>query len=118
MYNRYIRNDNGNYSRVVQQDGQNTPRQTPSSPSDRKGGISPTAAAGAFPPPHSDREKEHRPSQPARPTEVKFLDHLLSRFHLSDIDSGDLIILLLLFLLFHEDGDEELMIALGLLLIL
>lgn len=118
MYNRYIRNDSGNYSRVVQKEEQNIPRQTFSSPSGRKDDISPPAAAETFPPPHFEKEKERRPSQPTRPTELKFLDRLLSRFHLSDIDSGDLIILLLLFLLFHEDGDEELMIALGLLLIL
>ena len=118
MYNRYIRNDSGNYSRVVQQEVQDTPRQTSSSPSGRKDCVSPSAAAPSFPLPHSDGEKGHRSPQPSRPTELKFLDHLLSRFHLSDIDSGDLIILLLLFLLFHEDGDEELMIALGLLLIL
>ena len=118
MYNRYIRNDNGNYSRVVQKEEQNIPRQTFPSPSGRKDDISPSAAGGAIPPSHAGKQRERRPSQSSRPTELKFLDHLLSRFHLSDIDSGDLIILLLLFLLFHEDGDEELMIALGLLLIL
>lgn len=43
---------------------------------------------------------------------------LLDRFHLEHVDTGDLLLLLLLFLLFQEDADEELLIALGLLLIL
>ena len=46
------------------------------------------------------------------------LRRLLDRFHLDSIDSGDLLLLLLLFLLFKEDADEELLFALGLLLIL
>ncbi len=39
---------------------------------------------------------------------------------MADVDTGDLLLLLILFLLFTEGGskDEELMIALGLLLIL
>jgi len=37
---------------------------------------------------------------------------------LGDLDSGDLLLLLILFLLFREKADEELLIAIGLLLIL
>ena len=37
---------------------------------------------------------------------------------MGDLDSGDLLVLLLLFMLFRENADEELLIALGLLLIL
>ena len=44
--------------------------------------------------------------------------HLLSRLHLGDIDSGDLLLLLILFFLFREEADEEVLIAIGLLLIL
>ena len=47
-----------------------------------------------------------------------FLRRLLDRFHLEKVDSGDLLLLLILFLLFKEDADDELLIALGLLLIL
>ena len=39
-------------------------------------------------------------------------------FHLDRIDSGDLLLLGLLFLLYREGADEELLFALGLLLIL
>jgi len=34
------------------------------------------------------------------------------------VDTGDLLLLALLFLLFREDADEELLVAIGLLLIL
>lgn len=114
MYNRYVRNDNGQYNRVVQHDES---QQKPSSPPSANDNVSPaftqSSAGHNGNTPHSSA-----PSHTNRPSELRFLDKLLSRFHLSDIDSGDLILLILLFFLFHEDGDEELMIALGLLLIL
>ena len=50
--------------------------------------------------------------------DVLFIRRLLEKLHLGDLDSGDLLVLLLLFLLFREKADEELLIALGLLLIL
>ena len=43
---------------------------------------------------------------------------MLDQFHLDSVDTGDLLLLGLLFFLFREDADEELLIALGLLLIL
>ena len=46
------------------------------------------------------------------------LRRLLDKFHLDSVDSGDLLLLLLLFFLFKEDADDELLIALGLLLLL
>ena len=47
-----------------------------------------------------------------------FLDSLLEKLHLQDLDGADLMLLLLLFFLFEEKADDELLIALGLLLIL
>ena len=47
-----------------------------------------------------------------------FLRHLLDQLHLDRVDTGDLLLLGLLFFLFKEDADEELLVALGLLLIL
>ena len=98
MYNRYIRSDGGEYQRVPQKE--------------------PTASPPPPKPPHE--EPPHRETQQTsqRPEGLGFLDKILSRFHLGDVDSGDLILLLLLFFLFKEDGDEELLIAIGLLLIL
>lgn len=114
MYNRYIRNDNGHYDRVVQQD--HPPQEAPSSPPPADNETPSFTQSSAA---HSEKATRSTASSHAsRPSELRFLDKLLSRFHLSDIDSGDLILLILLFFLFHEDGDEELMIALGLLLIL
>ena len=46
------------------------------------------------------------------------LRRLLDKLHLDNVDSGDLILLLMIFFLFREEADEELLIALGLLLIL
>ena len=45
-------------------------------------------------------------------------NRILEKLHLGDLDAGDLLVLLLLFMLFRENADEELLIALGLLLIL
>lgn len=94
MYNRYIRNDDGVYSRQSQP--QPEPQvQTPPPP----------------PPP--------QPEPPPKPSaQVPLLSGILDKLHLGDIDIGDLLLLLLLFHLFREDGDEELLIAIGLLLIL
>lgn len=93
MYNRYIRNEQGAYSRIPQQE------------------PAPGPVSGRPPPPP--------PPEPSpRPPEGRFLDRLLSRLHLGDIDSGDLLLLLILFFLFREEADEEVLIAIGLLLIL
>ena len=43
---------------------------------------------------------------------------MLSKLKLENIDTGDLLLLLIIFLLFKDGEDEELLIALGLLLIL
>ena len=45
-------------------------------------------------------------------------DGLLEKLHLSDLDAGDILLLILLFFLFRQEADEELLIAIGLLLIL
>ena len=43
---------------------------------------------------------------------------LLAKLHLGDMDAGDLLLLLILFFLFYQKADEEVLIAIGLLLIL
>ena len=88
MYNRYIRNDNGVYDRVPQQE-----------------------AASPPPPPRPE------PVSPPAP-ERQFLNRLLAKLHLGDMDAGDLLLLLILFFLFYQKADEEVLIAIGLLLIL
>ena len=42
----------------------------------------------------------------------------MDALHLEDLDTGDLLLLFLLFFLFRQKADEELLIAIGLLLIL
>lgn len=109
MYNRYVRNDQGQYARLPQEELQSSP--PPQTHSDRLSYETPPEP----PEPPSKREKA---SHSQRPTEMKLLNGLLDKLHLGDIDAGDLLLLVMLFLLFRENGDEELLIALGLLLIL
>ena len=103
MYNRYIRNDDGVYTRQAQQEQEQHK----------------TAASPQPPPPPPPPNTSHRPPEPPKPGgQLPFLSGILDKLHLGDIDIGDLLLLLLLFHLFREDGDEELLIAIGLLLIL
>ena len=103
MYNRYTRNDTGVYTRISQND---TPPPG--------GGLKP----GGPPPGPQPPPEPKPPSGPPHRPERDILNRLLEKLHLGDLDSGDLLVLLLLFLLFREKADEELLIALGLLLIL
>ena len=115
MYNRYIRNDNGVYTRIPQEERQQKPQQPPRQ--------TPSPAA---PPPQTGGPQ--RPPPPPPPPSggngcrsdglTGFLRHILDQLHLDHVDTGDLLLLGLLFFLFREEADEELLIALGLLLIL
>ena len=106
MYNRSIRGDGGTYTRVSMED---TPLPPPAG--QRPPPPSPSPPEGAPPP--------HRPPPPPQPSpERGLLNGLLEKLHLSDLDAGDILLLLLLFFLFRQEADEELLIAIGLLLIL
>ena len=100
MYNRYIRNDNGVYDRVPQQEAAPPPRPEPRTQ----------------PPPPPTRPEPAPPPPPA--PERQFLNRLLAKLHLGDMDAGDLLLLLILCFLFYQKADEEVLIAIGLLLIL
>ena len=54
----------------------------------------------------------------SRAPERGFFNDLLEKLHLGDLDAGDLLLLFLLFYLSRQKADEELLIAIGLLLIL
>ena len=99
MYNRYLHNDHGTYTR-----------------------ISPPPPYEAPPTQQSPSSADHSFSKANLTTAVekggKTLSSLLKALHLQDINRSDLMLLALLFFLFEEDADEELLIALGLLLIL
>ena len=68
----------------------------------------------------SEEERPPGSAPPRRPEGAAggLLSQLLGKLQLEDLDTGDLLLLAILFLLFKEGGDEELLIALGLLLIL
>lgn len=118
MYNRYIRNDNGVYTRIPQEERQQPPQQQ--SPRQTPPPIPPSSQTGS-------QQRPPPPTPPSPPSGgnsrwsdglTGFLRHILDQLHLDHVDTGDLILLVLLFFLFREDADEELLVALGLLLIL
>ena len=118
MYNRYIRNDNGTYTRMPEEEPHTPPPPQPEPP---PSGAPPPSGGPPPPPP----PKQERPPGPNRPPPGQtadgltgFLRHILDQLHLNNVDTGDLLLLALLFFLFRENADEELLVALGLLLIL
>ena len=118
MYNRYIRNDNGTYTRMPEEEPHTPPPPQPEPP---PSGAPPPSGGPPPPPP----PKQERPPGPNRPPPGQtadgltgFLLHILDQLHLNNVDTGDLLLLGLLFFLSREEADEELLVALGLLLIL
>ncbi|MBO4854343.1 MAG: hypothetical protein J5482_04305 [Oscillospiraceae bacterium] len=100
MYNRYIRGSDGWHERIPQPESPPPP-----------------------PPPPADFSPPPKPPPPPPPPggglpDLRLFDQLLQKLHLHDVDSGDLLLLLILFLLFRQEADEEALFALGLLLIL
>ena len=161
MYNRYIRDDRGVYTRIPQEesraashreDGRNdmppphrqgasdrsrgptaqkntteqsAPRRESSSgpetePVHRRKGAEHAAAGREYGAKHGAFSDSGRktPSGGASDNLTGLLRHFLDRFHMDHVDTGDLLLLGMLFFLFREDADEELLTALGLLLIL
>ena len=109
MYNRYIRNDNGAYTRIPQEEKQRTAPPPPPEPKQQPQQEQPPHWEPPPPPPPGSRTIDGL---------TGFLRHLLDQLHLDRVDTGDLLLLVILFFLFKEDADEELLVALGLLLIL
>lgn len=130
MYNRYIRNDGGSYTRIPEESGpppggpppggpqpDSPPSGGPPPGGSHPGGPSPGGPPPG-PPPHGPAPNGPPPCGRPQDNLTGFLRHLLDQFHLDHVDTGDLLLLALLFFLFREDADEELLVALGLLLIL
>lgn len=124
MYNRYVRNDNGSYARIPQDDTSRSAPREPQAPLRQEEKRQETAHRE---PPQEERREPPRPeappesyqsSQPRTDGLSSFLRHFLDQFHLDHVDTGDLLLLGLLFFLFRENADDELLVALGLLLIL
>ena len=110
MYNRYLRNDDGVYTRIPMQEDAPQDRRDPPPPPQH----------GEMPHGDAQRGKPHNDAPPHRGTsgDEQFLRRLLGKFNLKDIDTADILLLLILFFLFEEKADDELLVALGLLLIL
>ena len=103
MYNRYIHRDDGTYTKVAEPE---PPRQE-------------TADHGSQPPPPPpDDPNESGPRSGGTEGLAGYLRQILDHLHLDRVDAGDLLLLGLLYFLFREKADEELLVALGLLLIL
>ena len=102
MYNRYIRNDTGLYERVQEGPPPGGPGRNEAGPPPGGPSWGPTGGSPGG-------QKEGRKG---------FLSGILDRLNLKNMETEDLILLLLIFLLYREGEDEELLIALGLLLIL
>lgn len=109
MYNRYIRNDAGVYERIPVEE----PRASAPPGGSEGPPPPPPPPPGASPPP-GGQPGGHPPPRGGK----GILSSILDKLNLKDIDTGDLLLLILIFLLFREGEDEELLIALGLLLIL
>ena len=91
MYNRYLRNDDGVYTRMPMQDA---PRGEP------------------------PRDGRPPPPPPISQEASQFFSRILDKLPLKGVDTADILLLLILFFLFEEKADDELLVALGLLLIL
>ena len=120
MYNRYVRNDVGTYTRIPQEDSQHASSNRGSAHSPPLQGSNPPPQTG--PPPNSEKSFTESPPPDCGRSPADgltgILRHFLDQLHLNHVDTGDLLLLVLLFFLFREDADEELLVALGLLLIL
>ncbi len=70
-------------------------------------------------PPPQEPPRHHAPPPPPQGApERGFFNALREKRHLGDLAAGDLLLLFLLFYLSRQKADEELLIAIGLLLIL
>ncbi len=72
---------------------------------------------------HAPRELRERPRQSPPPAragggQMSGISNLLQRFSLNSLEPEDMILLLILYLLYRESGDRELLITLGAMLFL
>ena len=120
MYNRYIRNDTGSYARIPEEEPSPRqaapPKQPPPKPDPPPRQLQQEPPRREAPPPR--RDPPPPPRQERSDVIARALRGLLDRLHLESVDTGDLLLLVLLFLLYEEHADEELLFALGILLIL
>ena len=112
VYNRYIRNDQGLYTRIPEEES--APAASPEPRPEQR--EPPPFEAPPGPPPQPPPSGQAGESGSDGISGA--LRRLLDQLHLGELDTGDLLLLAILYLLFREGADEELLAALGLLLIL
>lgn len=120
MYNRYVRNDNGEYQRIPVSDPPPPPPPEHDSFHPFSTGGGPCYGNG---PQYGSGGPQYGGGSPPPPPpkgggRKGFLSGILDRLNLKNIDTGDLLLILILLLLFQDGEDEEMLIALGLMLIL
>lgn len=119
MYNRYVPEGRGGHRRIVVPD----PPSSPSPPEFCAGGpgrgvgMSNGGRGGCIGRNGSGQGGGRYSTQTPVPSDNIF-SQLLGKWKLDTIDSGDWLLLAILFLLYREGEDTEILIALGLLLIL
>ena len=96
MYNRYLPHDRADYAPI---------------PEDHATPFHSRQSGASHEPPKPEKEHTKHTLEGIR----ELFSSLTDRFHL---DAGDLLLLATLFFLYREKADEELLIALGLLLLL
>ena len=126
MYNRYVRNDRGVYTRIPEDIHPNI-KESPPQAQDETSGPAPQTrpdASGAASQARDETPRlKHEKPTPKNPPEFRrpnngLLPDLFNPFHPGTMETGDLLLLILLFLLSHEQADEEVLAALVALLIL
>ena len=123
MYNRYLRNDQGVYTCIPQEEKSRSAPPEQNRPTHSEAPSPPLEPSepprGGAPPPRQEMPPVGEESRSGAFEEgFRFLNGILEKLHLQDLDGADLMLLLLLFFLFEEKADDELLIALGLLLVL
>mgnify|MGYP000384641083 CR=1 FL=1 len=77
----------------------------------------PPPSGGNAPPPRPP-QGDAPPPPPISQEASQFFSRILDKLPLKGVDTADILLLLILFFLFEEKADDELLVALGLLLIL
>mgnify|MGYP006896596027 FL=1 len=72
----------------------------------------------AIAPPPRPPQGDAPPPPPISQEASQFFSRILDKLPLKGVDTADILLLLILFFLFEEKADDELLVALGLLLIL
>ncbi len=96
MYNRYIRNDQGTYTRIPEEEPRHT-QGAPPLPVSRDdppsgGGQAPPHGSSAPPPPARTLPSVPPSGENGPDSLTGLLRHLLDQFHLNSVDSGDLLL--------------------------